>query len=292
MNNNRMLIIGAGGQLGTDMCTLSRDAGYEIIATDFPAVDIADRDSVDRVVASAQAGTIVNCAAFTAVDDCESKRDIAYAINADGPGFIAEAAQKYGARFIHISTDYVFDGEKPEPYFESDSPNPRSVYGLSKLLGEKNCAEQCENHQIFRIAWLYGVHGKNFVKTIRAAAEKKAAAGEILTVVDDQVGTPTYTREVCRQILAAQKSTEKGVFHCTAEGECSWYGFTRAIVAAAGIPVNLQPCKTGDFPRPAPRPKNSRLKNSRLKQAGIATMVGWEDAYREFLADEASAQLV
>jgi dTDP-4-dehydrorhamnose reductase len=291
MNNaKRVLIIGSTGQLGTDMCIMAGHAGYDVAGVDFPQIDLADRSSVERIVRTSGAGCIINCAAYTAVDNCEQEPDRAFALNAHGAGFIAAAAAEMGTRMVHISTDYVFDGNKESPYIESDVPNPQSVYGKSKLEGERLVAAACADHQIFRIAWLYGLNGKNFVFTIRSVAEKKAAAGEPLRVVNDQSGTPTSTKEVCRQIIAALPSPETGVFHATCEGSCTWYDFAREIVTAARIPVDLQPCTTAEFPRPAPRPKNSRLENSRLKRAGIAVMTHWKNAFEEFCRDEAAPQ--
>lgn len=284
--NKKILVIGSTGQLGTDMCIEARNAGYEVSGIDFPQIDIADRQSIATVIEDYTPDYIINCAAFTAVDACETERDRAFLLNAEGAGYLAEAASRCGARMVHISTDYVFDGRKDGFYLESDPTNPQSVYGMSKLEGERLVAAACPDHQIFRIAWLYGLHGKNFVYTIRSVAEKKAAAGEPLPVVADQTGTPTSTREVCRQVLRAQEISATGVFHATCEGSCTWYDFTRAIVNAAKIPVEVVPCTTEDFPRPAPRPRNSCLENGRLKEAGVACMSDWRIAFEEFLSDE------
>lgn len=286
MNNKRMLVIGSGGQLGTDMCNEAAIAGYTVTGIDFPTIDIADRKSVEGWIASTEASVVVNCAAFTAVDNCETEQERAFLLNADGAGYIAEACEQTGARMVHISTDYVFSGDKIGPYIESDTPNPKSVYGRSKLAGEERVAAACSNHQIFRIAWLYGLHGKNFLFTIRSAAEKMATGSGTIKVVNDQYGTPTTTIEVCRQILAAQESELTGIFHATCEGSCTWFDFASAVIKAAAIPVTVLPCTTEEFPRPAPRPKNSILENSRLKAAGINIMHSWEDALKTFLKSE------
>jgi len=281
-----MIVIGSNGQLGTDMCNEATDAGYSVTGIDFPEIDIADRESVSSWISATRASVVVNCAAFTAVDNCETERDRAFVLNADGAGYIAEACEKAGARMVHISTDYVFSGNKTSPYVETDVPDPTSVYGMSKLAGEERVAAACRNHQIFRIAWLYGLHGKNFVFTIRSVAEKMAAGSGTMKVVNDQHGTPTSTIEVCRQILAAQESDLTGILHATCEGACTWFDFASAIVKAAGTAVTVLPCTTEEFPRPAPRPKNSILENSRLKAAKINVMHSWEEAFSAFLQSE------
>ena len=283
MNNKRMLIIGSGGQLGTDMCNEATEAGYSVTGIDYPSIDIGDRESVFSWITSRRASVVVNCAAFTAVDNCESEKERAFLLNATGPGYIAEACTESGARMVHISTDYVFSGDKEGPYLESDPTEPSSVYGASKREGELRVAAKCANHQIFRIAWLYGLHGKNFVFTIRSVAEKNTAGGGSIKVVNDQRGTPTFTIVVCRQAIKAQESDLTGIFHATNEGACTWFDSPSAIVKEAGIAVTVLPCSTEEFPRPAPRPKNSILENSRLKAAGIHCMRPWEAAFADFL---------
>jgi dTDP-4-dehydrorhamnose reductase len=290
MNDRKILVIGSGGQLGTDMCREATKAGCNVVALDYPEIDIGNRESVQKHIIASNASAIVNCAAFTNVDVCESEQEKAFLLNADGPGFIAEAAERIGARMVHISTDYVFSGDKTEPYLETDEVGPRSVYGKSKLAGELRVAQCCADHQIVRIAWLYGLHGGNFVRTIRMVAAKKAAENGVLSVVNDQSGTPTSTVQVCRQILAAMNSDITGVLHATCEGYCTWFEFAQKIIAKADIPVTVVPCTTEEFPRPAPRPKNSRLENSRLKAAGLAVMDNWEEAFNEFLRDETVPQ--
>ena len=286
MNDRTMLVIGCRGQLGTDLCSVAAAAGYTVTGIDFPEIDLSDRRSVEDCIRRSDAAVAVNCSAFTAVDDCEKERTKAFAVNADGPGYLAQACENKRLRLIHISTDYIFDSAKKKPYIETDTPDPHTVYGKSKLAGEKNVASSCGNHQIFRIAWLYGLHGKNFVHSIRSIAQKNAAGSGSISVVNDQFGSPTSTVEVCRQIIAAQKPDFTGIFHATCEGTCTWFDFAKAIVGAARIPVTVRPCTTAEFPRPAPRPKNSVLENSRLKSAGVNCMLSWKDAFRNFLASE------
>jgi dTDP-4-dehydrorhamnose reductase len=284
----RLLVIGCNGQLGGDFMVTASAAGHDVAGVDYPQIDITDPGSVQRAIESARPEMIINCAAYTAVDACETDEQRAFAVNAAGVRNIAEAAQACGASVAHVSTDYVFDGTKPGPYVESDPPNPKSAYGRTKLAGEEALMRHHERHFIFRIAWLYGIRGANFVKTIRRVAADKARQGEALKVVNDQRGTPTWTVEVCRQILRAIGTRHFGLFHCTAEGECTWYDFARRIVESAGIPVRIVPCATREFPRPAPRPANSVLENARLKTLGLNSMKEWRAAFAEFLEAENS----
>jgi dTDP-4-dehydrorhamnose reductase len=283
----KLLIIGCNGQLGSDMVLLARAAGHEVAGIDFPEIDITDLDGVRRKVGESRCDGIVNCAGYTAVDACETHEKEAYAVNAHGAGNLARCAAETGISIIHISTDYVFDGSKTSPYIETDTPNPQSAYGRSKLDGERQVAAANPRHQIFRIAWLYGIKGANFVKTIRKVAAEKAHAGEPLKVVNDQRGTPTYTREVCRQILRVLPEAAYGIFHCTAEGECTWYDFACRIVAAAKVGARVIPCATAEFPRPACRPANSVLENARLKSLGLNVMKDWKEGFADFISDEA-----
>jgi dTDP-4-dehydrorhamnose reductase len=285
----RMIIIGCNGQLGADFMAQAVAAGHDVCGMDYPQIDITDPGSAQRAIESVRPEMIVNCAGYTAVDACETDEQRAFAVNAAGVGNIAQTAQACGAAVAHISTDYVFDGTKSGPYVESDPPNPQSAYGRTKLAGEEACMRICQRHFIFRIAWLYGINGANFVKTIRRAAAEKAAGGGELKVVSDQRGTPTWTVEVCRQMLRVIGTRHFGLFHCTAEGECTWYDFARHIVERAGISAPVVPCTTREFPRPAPRPANSVLENARLKALGLHSMKEWRAAFGEFLATERNA---
>lgn len=282
----KILVIGHRGQLGQDMMLAAAAQGHDAEGVDIPQIDITSDESVQKAVEQHSAGVIINCAGYTAVDRCEQDAAAAFAVNADGVGRLARAAARRGATLVHIGTDYVFDGTKKGPYVESDSPNPVSVYGKSKLAGEQQLKENCERYFIFRVAWLYGTRGENFLKTIRGLAQKRSLTGEPLKVVNDQIGTPTYTMHVCRQILSLLDSEAYGIYHCTNEGQCSWYDFAQAIVAAYAIPVKVLPCTTAEFPRPAPRPANSVLENERLKKMGKNIMPRWEKGLEEYLEEE------
>ncbi len=281
-----ILIIGHHGMLGSDMLREARSTGHDVTGADVPDIDITSRESIQTCIAAVKPQVIINCAAHTAVDACETDRDRAFAVNAQGAGLLAGCAHESNCVLVHFSTDYVFDGAKQGPYVESDPTNPVSVYGKSKLEGERLVRAGCKRSFIFRIAWLYGARGNNFVKTIRTLAREYALTGKPLRVVNDQFGTPTYTVDVCGQTLRMIGTGYFGLYHCTNEGECSWYDFAVEIVCAAKIPVQMVPCSTTEFPRPAPRPANSVLENSALKKLGLNIMPHWKEAFEEFLREE------
>lgn len=281
-----ILVIGSNGQLGSDVMRLAPQFGHIVSGVDVPDIDITSVASVAAVFAANTPDAVINCAAYTAVDACETAETIAYKINALGVRNLANACTRAKAMLVHYSTDYVFDGTARSPLVETDKVNPQSAYGRTKLAGEQMLAEACENHLIFRIAWLYGTNGVNFVKTIRSVAQKNRDAKKPLRVVNDQWGTPTYTRQVVRQTLRAMESKERGIFHSTNEGACTWFDFAKVIVDRAGIAVDVEPCTTAEFPRPAPRPAYSVLENRRLKELGLHCMDGWQAAFNEFLMDE------
>ena len=280
----RIVIIGAGGQLGSDCCNLL-SADNQTIGCDLPRIDIGNKASVDTYLNETRPDVIVNCAAYTAVDACETELNLSWKINAEGPKFLAQAADRLGSRLIHISTDYVFDGTKPAPqaYFETDAPNPLSQYGRSKLAGEQAVAEGCANHVILRTAWLYSAYGKNFLKTML-----KIALGNPqrqLKVVDDQHGSLTWSFTLTQQIRRLLHSDLTGIMHATAEGHSTWYGAARYFLDAMGVPYSMRPCTTTEYPTPAHRPANSILENHVLKQAGIATFDSWQEDIDRFVAE-------
>lgn len=279
----KILIIGCNGQLGYDMVSIYNAERYTVNGIDYPEIDITDRSLTETIIKDITPNIIINCAAYTAVDACEDNSNTAFAVNAEGIANIACSAELIHARVVHISTDYVFDGLKNSPYIESDITNPQSVYGKSKLEGEKRLSSITDKHYIFRIAWLYGTHGSNFVKTIRHLALKKQREGQPLRVVNDQFGTPTYTRDICKQIMRVLPTDQFGLYHCTNEGECTWYDFACHIVNHFNIDIKILPCSTAAFPRPAPRPPYAVLGNYRLKSLGIHSMLHWKDAFNTFI---------
>jgi dTDP-4-dehydrorhamnose reductase len=279
----KILITGSNGQLGHDMVAHGRSEGHAVETIDVPDIDFTDPPGALAVLSRFDPEVIINCSAYTAVDKCETDRETAFAVNAGGPELLARFARGRNAPLIHFSTDYVFDGRAGRPYTEDDRPNPLSVYGQSKLAGETAVARTWEHHMILRIAWLYGRHGANFVKTIVSLARQRERTGEPLRVVDDQTGTPTFTLEVCRQAFALLGTPHRGVFHCTNEGSCTWFDFASLIVSKSGISAAVLPCATADFPRPAPRPACGVLENARLKQLGLHRMLPWKKAFDEFV---------
>jgi dTDP-4-dehydrorhamnose reductase len=280
----KIVIIGAGGQLGSDCCNLLA-AENETIGCDLPRIDIGNEASVEEYLTARRPDVIVNCAAYTAVDACETELELAWRINADGPKYLARAADRLGSRLIHISTDYVFDGKKPAPqsYIETDPTNPLSQYGRSKLAGEQAVADSCANHVILRTAWLYSAYGRNFLKTMLRLAV--ANPDRELKVVDDQHGSLTWSRTLTLQIQQLLKSDITGIVHATSEEHSTWYGAARYFLDAMGVAYTMRPCTTAEYPTPAHRPANSILENKVLKDAGISAFVSWQEDVDRFVAE-------
>jgi dTDP-4-dehydrorhamnose reductase len=277
----KLLITGAGGQLGQALIQAGARQGWEVVATDLPDLDITDPRVVQGVLSRQRPEVVINAAAATRVDDLESDPDGALRVNAAGPRNLAVACRRLGAKLIHVSTDYVFDGAKPGPYVEWDATGPLSVYGRSKLLGEEWVRQQCPDHFIVRTAWLYGMPGPNFVTAILTRGRQLEPDGE-LKVVRDQRGTPTSTLALAPQLLALAATEAFGTYHATCQGETTWFEFAALILKTAGMAVRVTPCTTAEFPRPAPRPANSVLENRLLKVAGLDLMPAWEAAYQQF----------
>ncbi len=282
MTAPRFLVFGAAGMLGGDLVDELRRRGCTTSALTIEEVDITDaaacRDALDHI----RPDVVVNCAAYTAVDAAETDKAAAFAVNAEGAGNVARACGHALVRCVYVSTDYVFDGTKTSPYTERDVPRPLGVYGRSKLEGERRVAFSAPNHAIVRSSWLFGRRGRNFVTTMLAAAE----SGRELAVVDDQIGAPTYTRDLSRVLADIALCGRTGIFHATASGACTWHGFARAIFDLSGvIPRALRPVPTEAYPVPAPRPRNSRLAMVGLADAGIAPIPDWSDGLRRYLEE-------
>lgn len=269
----RILITGAGGQVGRELVSVFDAGGHVVAGFDHATLDITNRDAVRATVVEFQPDAIVHSAAWTAVDACEADPDRAFAVNAMGTRFVVEASRLVGAAVHYISTDYVFDGTKESPYVEWDQTNPQSVYGASKLAGEH---ELGENSSVIRTSWVCGFHGPNMVKTIL----RLAAENETLSFVNDQRGCPTFADDLAAMIAQLVVERRTGVFHVTNAGPVSWYEFAREVLAASGQdPDRVLPVATADLQpqRPAPRPVNSVLDHAALRLAGIDTMADFRE---------------
>ena len=263
----KVLITGANGQLGHELVRATIAAGHEVVATSHETLDITDKTAVDAVMTETRPDVVIHAAAWTAVDACESDPEKALLVNGTATKFIADAARAVGAHVVYISTDYVFDGSKTSAYDESDATNPQSVYGSSKLAGERALGA---TDAIVRISWVCGFYGANMVKTILRLAEQPQ-----LKFVDDQIGNPTFADDAAAMIVRLAIEKRPGTWHVTNQGEVSWYEFAREVLIAGGFDADkVVPIKTHELqpPRPATRPFNSVLNNASLKNAGIALL--------------------
>jgi len=279
----KILICGGKGQLGVE-CRTILGRKHTVMSVDLDELDIAECARVERVVAAFGPDVIVNCAAYTAVDACETRYALAWKVNAEGPGNLAMAAERHGARLVHISTDYVFDGKKipPEPYVETDETHPVSCYGKTKLAGERAVKDATDSYMIVRTAWLYGIGGPNFLKTILRLALKDPT-GEI-KVVNDQFGSPTWSYRLALQIDKLIDAGGRGVYHATSEGHGTWYQLASEFLDRMAVPHCVVPCTTTQYPTPAARPMNSILENRRLKASGMNLMQEWRHDVAAFVA--------
>lgn len=276
----KILVTGANGMLGRTLLRRLRE--HQVTGTDRDTVDLIDSRAVETLFASLKPQVVIHGAAMTAVDACETAQDAAFAANGLASANVAAACARHGARLIAISTDYVFAGDLDRPYHEWDVTAPRTVYGQSKLAGEQAIAKHCPDHTIVRIAWLYGAGGPSFVHTMLKLG---AQTGDPLKVVDDQLGNPTSTEAVAGLLLRLLDHPIPGIVHGTCEGETSWHGFTQAIFAARRLTRRVVPCTTAEFPRPAPRPANSRLDKRVLRLAGLPAMPDWRDDLAAFFQE-------
>ena len=285
----KIMITGAGGQLGQD-CLLVFGADHRVSALGHRELDITRQESVAETVENIRPDLIINCAAHTGVDACESEEERARDLNVAGPRYLAESALRQGSLLVHVSTDYVFDGQKAidESYVEDDEPRPLSVYGKTKLAGEKAVSAVTENHIILRTAWMYGIHGHNFLKTMLRLA--LADSNREIKVVNDQFGSPTWSYRLAQQIKKLVEKGARGIYHATAEGACTWYELAEYFLAKMNVPHRLVPCTSEEFPTAAVRPNNSILENRRLKEAGINIMLPWQDDVAQY-AEKFSKQL-
>ncbi len=285
----RVLVTGARGQLGTEVvdelmrrsAERTKSRGFEVIASDFPELDVTDRDAVMSWITTYAPALVIHLAAFTAVDACETECDRAWSVNALGTRHVVEAARLVSARVTYVSTDYVFDGTLDRPYTEWDEPNPLSLYGRSKLAGEREIGP---DGLVVRTSWLVGRHGSNMAKTVLALLQ----AGRPLRFVTDQRGSPTVAHDLANTLVSLSLERRSGLFHVTNQGTTSWFGFACAVVeSAGGDPSTVEPISTEELvpPRPAPRPRNSVLDNAALRLSGLALLPNWRVSVGALVAE-------
>jgi dTDP-4-dehydrorhamnose reductase len=274
----RLLVCGAAGMLGRDVVRAAELAGHQVTATDKDTADVTDLEAMRGAVQDAAARAVINCAAYTDVDGAEADPEGAMRVNAHGAHTVAAAAAELDAAVVYVSTDYVFDGSQDVPYVESDEPRPLSRYGASKLAGEIDTAAVNPRHLIVRTSWLFGTGGRNFVETMVGLGSRQ----DEIKVVDDQVGSPTYTAHLAEGIVRLLGSQAYGLHHMSAHGQCSWYDFAVAIFRRAGIACDVHPSSTDELGRPAPRPRYSVLATQRRDAVHLPDWhVGLEDYMEE-----------
>ena len=290
----KILITGSAGMLGTQVvCDLTRGytelgevpaalKGAEVITADVDTLDITDKAATEKYMEEARPDVVINCAAYTNVDGCESHQDDAFKVNAIGARNLAIACEKVGAKLVHVSTDYVFKGDEPTPRREYDITNPISVYGKTKNAGEEFVRQFCSRYFIVRTAWLYGYNGKNFVKTMVRLCNERGGA----SVVNDQHGNPTNAADLSHHLLKIAACEEYGTYHCTGNGECTWYEFAAEIARLAGFEGAMKPCTSDEFPTPTKRPAYSSLDNMMLRVTVGDEMRHWKDALAAYFEND------
>lgn len=289
---SRILLTGSKGQVGSALRLVLPQSA--LISSDRNTLNLANPDSIRNTVRDCKPTIIINAAAYTTVDRAETEADLAMAVNGVAPGILAEEAKRINATLIHYSTDYVFDGRKLTAYTETDTPNPLSIYGKTKLAGERAIQAVGAAHYILRTSWVYASEGTNFMNTILRLAHERPE----LRIVDDQIGAPTWARavaEMTEKILTAGTDSQHGLYHFTAKGAVTWYGFARAILdkvqtISGVVPPKLTPITTADYPLPARRPANSRLDTTRFNAAFDITPTPWQDLLELCLQEKFSAR--
>ena len=277
----KVLVTGAKGQLGTDLMNELAKRGIEGIGVDVQEMDITDAKACRRVIKNSGADAVIHCAAYTAVDAAEDNVDLCRRINGEGTRNVAQACKEADTKLMYISTDYVFDGQGTRPWEPDDERHPLNVYGQTKYEGELAVEELSDKYFIVRIAWVFGVAGKNFIKTMLRLGKERGA----VSVVDDQIGSPTYTYDLARLLVDMIQTDKYGRYHATNEGLCSWYEFAKEIFRQAGMDVPVTPVSSDAFPAKATRPSNSRLNKDKLSENGFERLPAWQDALGRFLKE-------
>ncbi len=275
----KIIVTGSKGQLGTDVIAELKKNGIEAVGADLPELDITDSEAVESFVSENKVDAVIHCAAFTNVDIAETDKEICRRVNEDGTLNIARSCAKHDIKMLYISTDYVFSGEGDIP-FETDSPTkPCNYYGKSKLAGEKAVIDNCDKYFIVRISWVFGENGKNFVKTMLRLSKER----EEITVVNDQTGSPTYTKDLSKLLCDMIVTDKYGTYHATNEGFCSWAEYAAEIMRLSGAETKIIPVTSDEYKSVAKRPSNSRLSKNSLDNSGFARLPHWQDALERFL---------
>ncbi|RYL92531.1 dTDP-4-dehydrorhamnose reductase [Sporolactobacillus sp. THM7-4] len=280
--SSKVIVTGGHGQLGTELTRMLREKGFETCGPGHQALDITDPAQVREFFQEIKPDVVVHTAAYTAVDQAESDRDDAFLVNAYGTRNVAIASEETGAKLVYVSTDYVFNGEKDGAYSEFDTPSPLGVYGQSKYAGEQFVHDFHTRFFIARTSWVYGQYGGNFVKTML----KLAGSHDRLKVVNDQRGCPTYTKDLANKIIELFQTEKYGIYHLSNSGSCTWYEFARAIFEIKGLDIQVEPCTTAEFPRPAKRPKNSVFEHMALRLNGFEDIQDWKTALKQYLTQD------
>lgn len=275
----KVLVTGVKGQLGYDVVKDLEKRGHQPIGVDRDEMDLMDNEAIRTFIMNLKPEAIIHCAAYTAVDKAEEEVETCYQINAEAVKVISECAKELDVKLIYISTDYVFDGTKEGEYVETDLPNPINVYGASKLKGEEYVQTLLEKYYIVRISWVFGVNGNNFIKTMRRLGSER----DELNIINDQVGSPTYTADLARLLVDMMETDKYGIYHATNEETCSWYEFANEIFKQSGIEVKTNPITTDQYPTAAKRPMNSRMSKAKLKANGFNLLPTWQEALAHYL---------
>ncbi len=281
----RVLVTGAKGQLGTDVMAELKSNNIEAVGIDREELDIVDakacEEFFDKANAEKRIDAVIHCAAYTAVDKAEDEQELSYNINALGTKNIATACKKFDMKLMYISTDYVFNGQGERPWEPDDERQPLNVYGKTKYEGELFVEEIAKKYFIVRIAWVFGIAGNNFIKTMLKLAKER----DSLTVVDDQIGSPTYTADLSKLLVSMIQTDKYGRYHATNEGYCSWYEFAKEIFKVAGVTINVASVDSSAYPAKAKRPANSRMEKKKLDEMGFKRLPSWQDATRRYIEE-------
>ncbi|CAI9395057.1 dTDP-4-dehydrorhamnose reductase [Bacillus sp. T2.9-1] len=277
----KILVTGYSGQLGYDVVLEGKKRGYEMIGVGHKELDITQEERVQSYVHTVKPDAIIHCAAYTAVDHAEEDKETCLDVNVNGTKYLAAAAKGMDAKFIYISTDYVFEGTGTEPFTEEDAANPVGYYGLTKYEGEKAVQSLLDKYFIVRISWVFGINGNNFIKTMLRLAETR----DELNVVGDQYGSPTYTFDLAKLLVDMVETEKYGVYHASNEGFTTWADFAKGIFEVAGKKVKVNSITTEEYPTKAVRPKNSRMSKDKLEKNGFTRLPAWQDALTRYIAE-------